>query len=110
MKTAAKRVVGRPFVKGDERINRGGRPPAVLTQAMMSKLTPAVAARLLDVVIAAAEDGEQWAMAMLWDRMEGKSVARTESGGPGEFAEELEPDEVDQIRSALKVVRGRSKP
>lgn len=104
---AARRVVGKPFEKGDPRINRGGRPAPVLSRALSSKLTPDRANKIADKIVKAAEAGEAWAIQMAWDRLEGKAVARSEDGAPGDFDLDLEPQEVDQLRSALKVVRDR---
>lgn len=83
---AQKRVPGRPFQKGDDpRRNRGGRPPALLTKAMQSVVTDADAEAILKRVLAAAKKGDLQAVQMIWDRMEGKAVARNEQGEPGSF-------------------------
>ena len=92
----AKRVPGKPFQPGDARINRGGRPPAVLSRALFAKLTPEK-----------AEAGESWAMEKVWERTEGKVPTKNENGQPGDFDLDLSDDERTRIRSALKVVRGR---
>lgn len=103
-----KPVPPKPFVKGDPRINRGGRPKPILTQALMATMTEGDASVILKSVIAQAKAGEAWAVQMLWDRIEGKPVARNEDGKPGDFDADLEPEEISDLRSALKVVRGNS--
>lgn len=86
MATAKKRVVGRPFQKGDDpRRNVGGRPKAVLSHALAAEMTEDDAQAILRAVVAKAKKGDLVAIAMLWDRSEGKAVARNESGAPGEF-------------------------
>src|SRR5690348_4492668 len=77
---------GRPFQRGDDpRRNRGGKPKALLSQAAAEALTPADAAATMQQVIAQAKRGELPAIAMLWDRLEGKAIARSEQGEPGDF-------------------------
>lgn len=83
--TAKRRGPGRPFEKGDPRINRGGRRPHLLTAALDSGLTPERAKKLMAIVLKKAEEGEPWALQMVWDRHEGKAIARNESGDPGAF-------------------------
>ena len=83
--TARRRGPGRPFEKGDPRINRGGRGPHLLTAAPTEALTPARAKRIIEQVLALAEAGEAWAVQTVWDRLEGKAIARSESGEPGDF-------------------------
>lgn len=85
MDRAPKRVVGRPFVKGDPRINRGGRPPALLSKAMQQIVSDADAEAILKRLVSAAKRGDLQAVQMLWDRMEGKPVSRQEQGDPGAF-------------------------
>jgi hypothetical protein len=105
METAPKRVVGKPFEKGDLRINRIGRPPAILTKAMLAKLTPEKADTILDQVILAAERGEPWAIAMLWERTEGKAVARNENGEAGSFDLDLSGWSDADVKQAVKKLR-----
>jgi hypothetical protein len=81
----AKRGPGRPFEKGDARINRGGRRPHILTAALTEALTPARATQIVEQMLALAEAGESWAVQIVWDRLEGKAIARTESREPGDF-------------------------
>ena len=86
MPTAKRRGPGKPFQPGDDpRRNRGGRPKALLTQAITDTLTVEDASAIISRVIADAKAGDLQAVQMLWDRMEGKAVARQEQGGPGEF-------------------------
>jgi hypothetical protein len=83
--TARRRGPGRPFVTGDQRINRGGRRPHILTAALQRQLSDAEADQIMASVIEKAKLGDLQAVAMLWDRLEGKAVARNESGEPGSF-------------------------
>lgn len=109
MATAPKRIVGKPFQKGaDPRRNRAGRPKALLTTALSAILTEADARAIMKQVIDDAKAGDIQAIAMLWDRLEGKAVARAENGQPGDFDLELDDSERERLRAALKVVRGRS--
>ncbi len=85
MATGPKRVVGKPFVKGDPRINRGGRPPALLSKAMQEVVSDDDAAAIMRQLRDLARKGDLQAIQMLWDRMEGKAIARNENGGAGEF-------------------------
>ncbi len=108
MVTAKKKAPGRPFVKDDPRINRRGRPKAILTQALMAMMGDGDADAIIKRVVALAKSGDLQAVQMLWDRIEGKPVARNEDGKPGDFDSDLEPEEISDLRSALKVVRGRN--
>ena len=81
----ARKAPGRPFQKGDPRINRGGRPKALLTKAVSETLTDDDATAIIRQVISQAKDGDLQAVAMLWDRLEGKAIGRNESGQPGDF-------------------------
>lgn len=92
----------KPFVKGDPRINRGGRPPALFTQALIRKLTPARAAAIAEQVLALAEGGDLEAIKLAWDRLEGKAVAREEHAGPGAFDLDLSAVETGVLKRALK--------
>jgi hypothetical protein len=83
---ARNRGPGRPFQKGDDpRRNRGGRPKALLSAALAATLTESDAEAIMSQVIADAKTGDLQAIAMLWDRLEGKAIGRQESGTPGEF-------------------------
>jgi len=106
MDTAPKRVVGKPFQKGaDPRRNAGGRPPALLTKAMQSVVTDADAEAIMKRVLTAAKKGDLQAVQMLWDRMEGKAVARNEQGEPGAFGLDLSDVDTDAIKAALRRVK-----
>jgi hypothetical protein len=86
MATAPKRIVGKPFQKGDDpRRNRAGRPKALLTAALAETLTDDDARAIMKQVILDARGGDLQAIAMLWDRLEGKPIGRNEQGAPGEF-------------------------
>lgn len=104
MATAPKRVVGRPFQKGQSG-NPGGRRPNVLSRAVFAKMTPEQADRIAEQLIAKAEDGESWAMQMLWERTEGKVPNRNEDGKPGDFEMDLSDVDTDAIKAALRRVK-----
>lgn len=85
--------------------NPSGRPKDLLTQALRQKLTPEKAESLANTLLALAESGDLKAMVEVWDRIEGKAVARQEQGDPGEFArmgaiQDMTPDE---LRALIKV-------
>lgn len=85
MADTVKRMPPKPFVKGDPRINRGGRPKKLLTKAISEILTDEDAASIVRVVMEQAKAGDLQAVQMLWDRLEGKAITRNENGGAGEF-------------------------
>ena len=105
MATAAKkRVVGKPFQPGQSG-NPGGRRPAILSRAIVAKLTPEEADKIAAELIKQATGGDLHAIAMLWERIEGKVPNRNENGQPGEFDERLDDVETDVLRAALKRVK-----
>lgn len=85
MADTVKRMPPKPFVKGDPRINRGGRPKKLLTKAISEILTDEDAASIVRVVMEQAKKGDLQAVQMLWDRLEGKAITRNENGAAGEF-------------------------
>lgn len=78
--------------------NPGGRRADPLTQAVKAAMTDEDAAAVAATVIALAKDGNLQAVALLWDRLEGKAVARAEHGEPGEFTLTL-----DHARKVLEL-------
>lgn len=105
METAPRKLRGRPFQKGDARINRGGRPKQLLTSAIAETLTSEDSKAIVTKVIAMAKAGDLQAAQMLWDRLEGKAIARNENGSPGEFDEALDDVETTTLKAALKAVK-----
>ena len=93
------------FQPGDPRINRGGRPPAVLSRALFSKLTPEQADKLATVLLEKAEAGESWAMEKIWERTEGKVPNKNENGNPGDFDIDLSDIPTTALKAALKRVK-----
>lgn len=83
--------------------NPQGRQAQPLTRAVLDKCTPERAEKVAEHLWAAAERGDPWAIAQLWDRLEGKPVARTEQGEPGSF--DLSGIDSATIRRALKRVK-----
>lgn len=103
MQAAPRKLVGRPFQKGQSG-NPGGRPKQLLTKAIAETLTAADSKRIVQQVIARAKDGDLQAVQMLWDRLEGKAIARNESGEPGAFKLDLSDVDTKALKSALKRV------
>lgn len=101
---APKRVVGRPFQKGQSG-NPGGRRALLLTKAVVGKLTPAQADQIAAQLIARAAAGESWAIQMLWERTEGKVPNRNEDGKPGDFDPDLSDVDTQSLKAALKRVK-----
>jgi hypothetical protein len=88
---------GRPFQQGpDPRRNSGGRRATPISAALARLLTDDVAERIVASAITQAEAGDAVARQWLADRLEGKAVARTEQGEPGEFAHSIH-----EVRQAL---------
>jgi hypothetical protein len=93
MATAAKKVVGRPFQKGDDpRRNLGGRPPGQsLTAVLRAKLDGGLRDTLtaeLETLATSPDIKPEVRLAAIkewFDRTEGKSISRAESGEPGTF-------------------------
>lgn len=101
---AEKRVVGRPFQKGQSG-NPGGRRVAFLSKAVAAKLTQAQAEKIANELIKKATAGESWAIQMLWERTEGKVPNRNENGQPGDFGLDLDDVPSQTIRAALQRVK-----
>lgn len=74
----------RPFPKGQSG-NPGCRKPDLISRAVREQLDEKTAADLVRVLIARALSGDLKAMELLWDRTEGKAIARTEAGDPASF-------------------------
>lgn len=75
----------------------------MLTTALAETLTDDDAKVIMRKAIAKAKEGDLQAIAMLWDRLEGKAIGRNESGNPGEFTglEDLStPDLLKLIKRA----------
>lgn len=104
MTTPPKRVVGRPFQKGQSG-NPGGRRPAVLSRAVLAKMTDEQAEQIASELIAKAVEGDLHAISMLWERIEGKVPNRNENGEPGAFDLDLSDVETRALKAALKRVK-----
>jgi hypothetical protein len=72
-------------IKPGERRNPSGRPADLLSKALRRRLSKEDAERIADVLIAEAMAGNLKAIEIIWDRLEGKPVARQEHGEPGDF-------------------------
>lgn len=105
-----KRVVGRPFQKGQSG-NPSGRPRNVFTQALHNGVTPEIAAQITQQLIDLALSGDLKAIEVLLDRIEGKAVARQEQGKPGEFdaLAPLAELSTDELRALIRPVPSPSK-
>ena len=104
-----RRGPGRPFRPGyDPRRNPGGRPRDPLTADLRAQLTDEEIATLNRTLIAYAKAGNLKAIALIYDRLEGKAVARQEAGDPGEFTRPDFSDlTTDELREYIRVLRGQ---
>src|SRR5690349_2602358 len=108
METAPKRVVGRPFQKGQSG-NPAGRAkgPRLSTLILqgLAKAAPGARGTEAEVVaeklVALALAGDLGAIKEVLDRAEGKSVARAENGQPGDFDLDLDDVETRALKAAL---------
>jgi hypothetical protein len=106
MVAAKKAPRGRPLQSGaDPRRNPNGRPKAVASLVLRAMITQADLTAIWKQAIADARAGDKDARRDILDRLEGKAIARTETGEPGDF--DLDEVEEQTLRAALKVVRGR---
>jgi hypothetical protein len=67
--------------------NPGGRLKDPLTRKLREKLSEEDLDTILGTVIAFAKAGKPEFVHMIWDRIEGKAVARQEQGDPGAFSD-----------------------
>lgn len=105
MATAPKRVVGKPFEKGQSG-NPGGRPKGTtITSVLRARLTDDDKAVIADALIAGARNGELDKIRELLDRTEGKVPTKNENGGPGAFDLDLGDVDTDAIKAALRRVK-----
>ena len=90
--------------------NPGGKVRDPLTQALRAKLTEADAETIAETVLSFAKAGAPWAVKELWDRLEGKAVARQESGDPGTWSdlEDVPTEEIQRRLIELREHRERS--
>lgn len=61
--------------------NPSGRPlgSVSLSTTLLRRLTPERAAEIVDSVLDQAAAGREWAVQLVWDRIDGRTVQRTES-------------------------------
>ena len=87
--------------------NPGGRLKDPLTRKLREKLSEEDLDTILGTVIAFAKAGKPEFVHMIWDRLEGKAVARQESGDPGAFTglEDVPTDELVRHLRDLKVIK-----
>ncbi len=104
METAPK-LKGKPFQKGDSRINRGGRPKARASAILRETITDNDLQAIWKQTIKDARLGDKDARRDIFDRLEGKAVARTENGEPGEFDLDLDDVETQSLKAALRRVK-----
>ena len=105
METAKKKLPrGRPFTKGDERINRDGRPKAVGTAALRRVITDADLEAMWRQTIRDAKNGDKDARRDILDRLEGRPVHRQEQGNPGAFADLSDVDDAT-LHEALRRIK-----
>jgi hypothetical protein len=105
MATANVPPVDTRFKKGQSG-NPAGRPKHILTAALRGTITDADMTAMAKKLIDRAKKGDLHAMAMVWDRLEGRPVQRNENsgpdGGPQEFEHKFEQLSDDQIVDVLK--------
>jgi hypothetical protein len=82
----------------------GGRLRDPLTRAMRERSTPEDIDAIVRTLIDLARAGNLQAIQMIWDRLEGKAVARQEAGDPGAFNDLADVPSEELIRR-LKVIR-----
>ncbi len=96
----------RPFKRGQPSPNPGGRPKDVLTPALRRMLTVEDAEKLAMSLIARAKAGDVKAATLIWDRLEGKAVARSESGEPGAFEDvDLSEFTTEDLKGMLRILK-----
>lgn len=83
------------------------RRPDPLLAALKGKMTPQRADVIAEALLLKAEAGDVPSIAMVWERTAGKVPNRNENGQPGDFELDLSDEERENLRSALKVIRGR---
>lgn len=97
---------GKPFSKGDDpRRNPAGRPRAVATAILRRVITEDDLESMWLATIKDAIDGDKDARRDILDRLEGKAVARNESGDPGDFDADLSDVDTKSLKAALKRVK-----
>lgn len=94
----------KPFQKGQSG-NPSGRPKDYLTQALRQRVGPEDAKKLAETLLALALAGDMKALQEVFDRVEGKAIARQEQGRPGEFdgLSSLQELTTDELRSIVKL-------
>jgi hypothetical protein len=88
--------------------NPGGRLRDPLTRALRAALTDEDLTAIVETVIAFAKAGKIEYVQMIWDRIEGKVVARQEAGDPGAFTglEDVPTDElIRRIEEYRRMIR-----
>src|SRR6266540_3063098 len=90
-----------------KRGNKGGpgRPPnRSITAALLAALTPEDKDKIARTLIDRALAGDLPSIREIWDRLEGKPVARQEQGDPGDFESSFEDWSEDELRATLKFI------
>jgi len=82
-----------------------GRPKARATAILRETITDDDLRAIWKQTIADAKDGDKDARRDVFDRLEGKAVARTESGEPGEFDLDLADVSADALERAAAKLR-----
>jgi hypothetical protein len=82
--------------------NPGGRPPQPIRAALMRKADGEALDKIVEVALSQAQAGDAQARQWVADRLEGKAVARNESGDVGDYDIPLAA-----IREKLRIVPKR---
>lgn len=106
MNTAKKAPRGKPFQKGeDTRRNPSGRPKARASAVLRETITDGDLTAIWKQAILDARAGDKDARRDIFDRLEGKAIARSENGEPGDFDLDLSDIETKTLKAALKRVK-----
>ncbi len=69
-------------------------------------MTEEDADKIAQVAISRAKSGDAKMLALVWERLEGKAVARTESGAPGAFSDiDLSEFTTEDLKGMLRILK-----
>ena len=97
-----RKVFGRQFQPGQSG-NPGGRKKNVISQAIADGATKENLEKLRAKIWAMALAGDLQAASMILDRVEGKAIARQETGDPGSFEDLLSRVSVEDAKAITEL-------